>query len=117
MSDRDRPMIENSDRGITLNKALAWTMAVGLISAGLTVGVNLAGLQSAVTLQAEQSAIAANERKDLDGRLRVVENSDAKRGVEFAYLRDTIEEMKRVQKETNDLLRGLLRGDAGGSVP
>lgn len=29
-----RPVIENSDRGITLNKQLAWTIGGGLIGAG-----------------------------------------------------------------------------------
>jgi len=29
----NRPMIENSDRGITINKSLAWTMVAGLLGA------------------------------------------------------------------------------------
>lgn len=52
-----RPMIENSDRGITLNKSLAWTMATGLLLAGLWLGVQMTELKSAVedlgTRQAE----------------------------------------------------------------
>ena len=55
----ERRMIENSDRGITLNKQLAWTIGVGLICAGLYVGLTIATLST----QMEQSrAIGARGR-------------------------------------------------------
>jgi len=38
-------MIENSDRGITLNKSLAWTVASALVIAGLWVGGQVASLR------------------------------------------------------------------------
>ena len=38
-------MIENSNRGITLNKSLAWTVACGLVGAGLWVGIQVATLR------------------------------------------------------------------------
>ena len=38
-------MIENSDRGITLNKSLAWTVACGLVGVGLWVGMEVATLR------------------------------------------------------------------------
>ncbi len=38
-------MIENSDRGITLNKSLAWIVACGLVGAGLWVGIQVATLR------------------------------------------------------------------------
>ena len=45
-------MIENSDRGITLNKSFAWTMACGLVGAGLWVGIQVA------TLRGETAALS-----------------------------------------------------------
>lgn len=39
-------MIENSDRGITLNKGLAWTVASALVCAGLWVGTEVATLRT-----------------------------------------------------------------------
>ena len=42
-------MIENSDRGITLNKNLAYTVAVGLVGAGLWVGMEVATLRGVTT--------------------------------------------------------------------
>jgi len=37
-------MIENSDRGITLNKSLAWTIGASLVAGGLWIGVQVATL-------------------------------------------------------------------------
>jgi len=39
-----KPMIENSDRGITLNKSLAWTIGASLVAGGLWIGVQVATL-------------------------------------------------------------------------
>lgn len=39
-----KQMIENSDRGITLNKTLAWGIASSLVVGGLWVGVELTTL-------------------------------------------------------------------------
>ncbi|WP_170420086.1 hypothetical protein [Ruegeria arenilitoris] len=47
-------MIENSDRGITLNKSLAWTVACGLVGAGLWVGIQVA------TLRGEAAGLSQN---------------------------------------------------------
>ena len=57
--DHTRPMIENSDRGITLNKPLAWTMLVtlaGLIWFGAST---VSSLQSSV-----ESLTAAKNRTE-----------------------------------------------------
>jgi septal ring factor EnvC (AmiA/AmiB activator) len=40
----NKPMIENSDRGITLNKTLAWGIASSLVVGGLWVGIELTTL-------------------------------------------------------------------------
>jgi hypothetical protein len=44
--DEMNQMIENSDRGITLNKGLAWTVASALVCAGLWVGTEVATLRT-----------------------------------------------------------------------
>jgi hypothetical protein len=63
-----RPHIEQSDRGITLNKSLAWTMMAGLLGAGIWLGTNLTMTQGAVeTLKTRQA----------EDRLIVRENSRA----------------------------------------
>jgi len=65
------PRIENSDRGITLNKQLAWTIATALIACGIWVGfeVNAArsGIASLTERQNEDRAeIKANTRSIAD---------------------------------------------------
>lgn len=50
--------IEQTDRGITLNKSLAWTMAVALVSAGIWVGAQLSSTQTALQgVRAELSSL------------------------------------------------------------
>ncbi len=50
------PMIENSDRGITINKSLAWTMVVGVLTGGVWLGVNLTETKEGIgTLQVRQA--------------------------------------------------------------
>lgn len=44
----NKPMLQNDDRGITLNKSLAWTIMVGLFLGGLYAGTELADVKSGV---------------------------------------------------------------------
>lgn len=60
--------IENSDRGITLNKSLAWTVAVGLLTGGGWVGIQVTtatnGMQTLAARQVEDRAeIRANSQR------------------------------------------------------
>jgi hypothetical protein len=102
----NKPMIENSDRGITLNKSLAWTMATGLILVGLWVGIQVTELKSAVQelgvrqsedrseIRANAAAIVQIQRTEarVDQRLLTIEQSVA-----------------RTEATTNEILR-YLRG-------
>lgn len=74
----NRPSIQSDDRGVTLNKSLAWTMAAGLIGAGLYVGLNIAGLQTSVDGFHRELETASQERMAFDRRLRAVETTAAR---------------------------------------
>lgn len=107
-------MIENSDRGITLNKSLAWTMAVGFVAGGIYLGTNLASLTAATqNLSAaliETRAAVAEERQSvarIETRVRTLENNASRTGAEFDALRRSLDEVKEAQRETNVLLRQL----------
>lgn len=102
----NKPMIENSDRGITLNKSLAWTVLVGVLSGGVWVGIQVnsarQGVDALTTRQQEDrldirkntsdiTAIRSNNAR-LDQRLTGIEQS-ARRTEEtvaeiLRYLRD-----------------------------
>lgn len=64
--------IENSDRGVTLNKSLAWTVGCGLIGAGLYVGLSIATM----TTKLDESARGGRG----DGRAFAVGNQGPRAG-------------------------------------
>jgi len=75
-------IIENSVRGITLNKSLAWTVACGLVGAGLWVGVQVATLRGETQVLSQkinglQVDLTASETRQtaLTVRVRATETS------------------------------------------
>lgn len=102
-------VIENSDRGITLNKGLAWTVGTGLIGAGVYVGITIASLTTALDSQNDQISEARQSRSGIEMRVRVLENNAAGSEVQFRNLSSGLEEVKAAQRETNALLRQLVR--------
>ncbi len=61
-------MIENSDRGITLNKSLAWTMLVALLTGGIWIGMQVTDAKVGVQNLADRQA---------EDRMSIRANSDA----------------------------------------
>ena len=103
-------MIENSERGITINKTLAWTMLVGLATLFFWGGTTVAGLQSATSqlnAAVAELKIDSTRRNDaIDARVRSLEASTVGTASEISSFRrdmtDTREEMRRM---TTVLLR------------
>ena len=60
------PRLENSERGITLNKQLAWTMAVALIGGGIWVGVEV---------NAARTGIATLAQRQIEDRAEIKQNT------------------------------------------
>lgn len=77
-------MAELADRGITINRTLAWTMLVSVAALIWWGGGTLASLQGAAE------------------RLTA-----ARRDVRFDALSASIDELKQQARQTNDLLREL----------
>lgn len=125
-----KPMIENSDRGITLNKGLAWTMLVAIVTAVFWGGRTVQGLVSsneAITaaVQEQKASIAVvaasqnesqgearRERSGLDSRIRTLESGQARGAAQYDSLSRSLDELKQSQREANELLRQLMRGAA-----
>jgi len=102
----NRPHIEQNDRGITLNKSLAWTMLVGLLGAGVWLGANMTETQESVSSLAarqsedrqeiRQNARAINSLRNSNARIderlinieRSVRNTEDQLGEILRYLRD-----------------------------
>jgi uncharacterized coiled-coil protein SlyX len=109
-----KPMIENNERGITINKALAWTMLVSVAGLIWWGGGTLASLQSAAdrltsALTETREMIMAERASSaqLEARVRVLENSATRQDVRFDALSLSINELKQQARETNALLREL----------
>ena len=107
-------MIENNERGITMNKALAWTMLVsvtGLIWWGGGTLASLPGaadrLTSALTETREMIVAERASSAQLETRVRTLENSATRQDVRFDSLSVSINELKQQARETNMLLREL----------
>ena len=91
MTSTDHKMhIENSDRGITLNKSLAWSIVVALVGGGFWVGVQLTGLNAAiVNLGSERGServVTDQYRSQVNGDLRAL--GERTRSIENNAARD-----------------------------
>lgn len=111
-----RPMIENSDRGITLNKSLAWSMLVAIVGLVWFGGSTIARLQGATenltaALNRTEQTIAAdrNLTASIEARVRVLETTTTRQDVKFDMLSRSLDEVKGAQRETNELLRQMKR--------
>ena len=110
-------MIENSDRGVTLNKPLAWTMFVAVVTlvwyGGTTVTMLQASSDALLQSVLETRAMIAAERESslqLESRIRVLESSASRQDARFDAFSQSLEELKSAQRETNELLRQLATG-------
>ncbi|TNJ39065.1 hypothetical protein [Phaeobacter sp. B1627] len=90
-------MIENSDRGITLNKSLAWTVACGLVGAGLWVGMQLAtvrgetkSLADSINAMRVDMTTADSRQTALAVRVRANETSLARQDERLSLILSTL---------------------------
>lgn len=111
----NRPMIENSERGVTLNKTLAWGMLLSLISLVWFGGTTVANLKSSTDNLAsaitETRQMLSDDRKEaalIEARVRTLESNASRTGAEFNALRQSLNDVKATQQEMNNLLRQFL---------
>jgi len=104
-------MIENSDRGITLAKPLAWSMLVAIIGAAWFGAGTIAGLTSATQDVTSALAVMQASNGQIEGRVRALENNASRQDARFEGMKQSLDEVKTQQRETNDLLRKILQGD------
>jgi len=109
-----KPMIETNDRGITINKALVWTMLVSATGVIWWGGGTLASLQGAadrltlaLTETREMIVVERASSAQLEARVRALETSAARQDTRYDALSISIDELKSQARETNTLLREL----------
>lgn len=111
-----KQMIENSDRGLTINKSLAWTIVSALVLAGVWVGIQTATMASGIEDLKEdldkavvQAATEADKRDRLAARVRALEAKSAARDASYAHLSRSLSDLQQQLGENNQLLRQLLQ--------
>lgn len=113
-----KPMIENSDRGITMNKTLAWGMLSSLAVLVWYGGATITSLQKATETMADaisrtETTISADraQTSSIEARVRVLETTTTRQDVKFDMLSRSLDEVKSSLRETNELLRQMQRSD------
>lgn len=117
-------MVETSERGITLSRGLAWTIATGLTVGAFSVGGLLTAISSTASEGVRavgelQAAVEANQRDRaaemlaITGRVTSLENAAAGRDVHLQTLLQAVGELRSDSRETQRLLRELISRQAG----
>lgn len=91
--------------GFAVSKSLAWTIAVGLIGAGLWLGTETATTKQ--DLESLRGAFLAGEARSSDRelRLRRLETEGATQAARLGELGRSIDEIKNSQREILVILR------------
>jgi len=100
-------MIENSDRWITLAKPLVWTMLVSVIGAVWYGGSTVASLSYSTNSMVQAVSVQQAAISQVEVRVRALENNASRQDARFDGLKQSLDEVKSQQRETNVLLREL----------
>lgn len=100
-------MIENSARGITLAKPLARTILVSVIGTVWYGGSTVASLSHATQSVVQSMATYQAAMSQVEVRVRALENNASRQDARFDGLKQSLDEVKQAQRETNTLLREL----------
>ena len=108
--DAGKPMIENSDRGITMAKPLAWSILASIVAVVWYGGGVIAGLSGSTQTVTSTLSTMQAANVQIEGRVRSLENNTAAGLARYDALKQSLDEVKEQQRETNDLLRQILQG-------
>jgi len=104
----NKPMIEQSERGVTLNKTLAWSILVALVSGGIWLGTVVTeaknGLETLSERDAENRQDIATNRRDI-AKLR---SSNARIDQRLLNIETGVQ---RAEDSIAEILRYLREGD------
>lgn len=106
-------MVESVDKGIAINKPLAWTMLVALVTLVFWGGQTVSDLQAttrntaAILHEVKTSLEAANaERRALETRVMALERDATRSESGLSGLREDIGEMKAAIGELTKAVQG-----------
>lgn len=93
------PRIQSDERGITLNKSLAWTIVVAMILGGMWVGARDADTKARLITLETMTRDRAAQISNLDGRIRPLENQSE---VVRSQLIEIGRGIERIEQQLND---------------
>ncbi len=102
------PMIESNDRGITLNKSLAWAVLTGVLAGGIWVGVQVNSAREGIDNLAERQA---EDRLDIRSNTESIvslRTGNARIEQRLTSIESTAQ---RTESSVSEILR-FLRGEA-----
>lgn len=97
-------MIENSDRGITLNKGLAWTIFSAVLVGGIWIGVQVTTAKNGINILTERQS---EDREAIQMNTRAI--NDLRRGEARMDQRLTNIErgIEQTRRDVSEILRYL----------
>lgn len=102
-------MIENSERGITITKGLAWTIVCGLVGAGIWLGIQTTTATSGIENLQDGADRMEKKLENLEARVRNLEMGSSERKAAFSHVTSELNEVQSEVRENNRLLRQLLQ--------
>lgn len=103
-------MIENSERGITLDKRLAWAVLVTIAGGGFWVGVQVTHLSSGVATLGDRQS---EDRADIAANARAISEMRSTNARFDQRLANIETSTARTESSVTEILR-YLRGPNGG---
>lgn len=107
------PRINDDERGITLDKPFAYTLAVGILVGGMWLGSEVVGtkrmvdeLRASNAMQLEQKV---QEKRDLEQRLRSLEDGRSTAAAELVALRRDLTEFRAESRHSLATIEQTLR--------
>lgn len=97
--------IEQTDKGIVISKALAWTIIVSVLSGGFVVGMQIATMSTAVENLGSRFDTMEVRAVETERRVRDIERNDERTNV---ILENQTELLQRIDNRISEL-SGRLR--------
>ena len=104
------PMIENSDRGITLNKSLAWAILTGVMAGGIWVGIQVNSARDGIDNLTERQA---EDRRDIRSNTEAIVSLRTGN----ARIEQRLTNIERMAQRTESSVSEVLRRLTGDASP
>lgn len=102
-------LIENSDRGITLNKQFAYTLLCGFVGVGFWVGVTVTQLGAKIDHLTQKETERSAQIAALQARLGLLERNESAVSVKLTSIDSSIQEVKSSIDSLNRRLSGAVQ--------